>query len=58
MLTRVELENERRIQETYEQMAARERARLEKEYREKSNELIRGWKARLEEEKLNLQKVL
>lgn len=51
------MENERRIQETYEQMTAKERKRMENEYREKSNELIRAWKAKLEEEKLNLQKV-
>lgn len=57
VLTRVEMENERRIQETYEQMTAKERKRMENEYREKSNELIRAWKAKLEEEKLNLQKV-
>ena len=56
-LTRVEMENERRIQESYEQMTAKERKRMENEYREKSNELIRSWKAKLEEEKLNLQKV-
>ena len=57
LVHQMELNNERRIEQTYENLVEQERKRLEKEYQEKSNELIQRWKARLEEEKQNLQKV-
>lgn len=57
LLTQYELNTERRIQQTCEDLVEKERRRLEKEYREQSEELIRSWKAKLEEEKENLQRV-
>jgi hypothetical protein len=49
--------NERRIQRTHEQLVEAERIRMENEYRQKSDEITRKWKAQLEEEKRHLQKV-
>jgi hypothetical protein len=49
--------NERRIQQTYQQLVEAERRRMENEYRQKSDEIARKWKAQFDEEKLKLQKV-
>ena len=50
--------NERRIQQTYQELVEAERKRMEHEYRQKSNEIIRKWKVQLDEEKIKLQKVI
>ncbi len=49
--------NERRIQQTYQELVEAERKRMENEYQQKSDELTRKWKEQLDEEKLQLQKV-
>jgi hypothetical protein len=57
LLTQTELATERRIQSVYQQLVDSEHARLESEYRQKSDELARRWKAQLEEERHHLQRV-
>jgi len=53
----MEYNNERRIQQTYQQLVEAERQRMENEYRKKTDEITRKWKAQLEEEKIRLKKV-
>lgn len=57
LLYQMEVNNERRIQRTYQQLVEAERQRLEKEYRLKTEELNRHWQALLDEERRRLQKV-
>ncbi|CAF0729498.1 unnamed protein product [Adineta steineri] len=56
ILIQVDINNERRIQQTYQQLVAAERLRLENEYRLKTEELMRRWQEQLDEEKLRLKK--
>jgi hypothetical protein len=49
-------DNDRRIQQTYQQLVEAERIRMENQYRQKSDEIARKWKAQLDEEKFKLQK--
>jgi len=51
-------DNERRIQQTYQQLVEAEQKRMENEYRQKSDEIARKWKKQLDEEKSKLQKVI
>jgi hypothetical protein len=57
LLAQIELNNERRIQQTYKELVEKERQRMESEYREQCNELIHIWQTKLEDEKRRLQKV-
>lgn len=57
ILEKIEIEQERRFQKTCEELVDDERKRIEREYQEKTNEAIRKWKAQLEDERQNLQKV-
>jgi hypothetical protein len=56
LLTEMQEDNDRRIQQTYQQLVEAERIRMENQYRQKSDEIARKWKAQLDEEKLKLQK--
>ncbi len=58
ILGQMQRKNERRIQQTYQQLVEAERTRMENEYRQKSDEMIRKWKAQSDEEKRKLQKVI
>jgi len=58
VLTQTERNNERRMQQTYQQLMDAEQKRMENEYRQKSEELTRKWKKQLDEEKIKLQKVI
>ncbi|UJR37706.1 hypothetical protein I4U23_030401 [Adineta vaga] len=56
LLFQMEVSNERRIQQTYQQLVDAERRRLENEYRLKTEEITRHWKELLEEERRRLKK--
>jgi hypothetical protein len=58
ILAQIQRNNERRIQQTYEELVEAEQQRMEDEYRQKSDEMIRQWQAQLDEEKLKLQEVI
>jgi hypothetical protein len=57
ILTHIQQNNERRIQQTYKQLVETERKRMENEYQQKSEEIARKWKAQLDEQRLKSQKV-
>ncbi|CAF0788135.1 unnamed protein product [Adineta ricciae] len=56
LLYQMEVSNERRIQQTYQQLVDAERRRLENEYRLKTDEITRHWKAQMDEERRRLKK--
>ena len=46
------------MQQTYEQMLEAERERMENEYQQRSDEMMRKWEEQLDEEKRRLEKVI
>ena len=57
ILNQLEINTDRQIQRTCDAAIEKEKRRIEHEYHEKSNELLKIWKNQLEDEKKNLQKV-